>query len=412
MRRSAEVIIVGAGPAGAATALLLARAGVDVLLLDRSAFPRPKPCGDCLSLGATSILARLGVLDSIAAARHAGLRGWRISAPDGAFFDASFEPVGDGHADADARAFSIERAVLDEILLRAAVAAGARFERAPVTALERDGRGAVTGVRTRTYARASAVVVGADGLRSIVARQLGAARQPGPLRKLSLTWHLPVDHAGDIGEMHAGDGLCAGVAPVDQHGTCNLTIVADSGRFGRSVARDPATFALSAIDSLPLLRGRVNAADIRNAPPLASGPFDRPVRRVAFDGAVLIGDAAGYYDPFTGQGVHQALASAEMLAPAIMAALNTGDTTTHAFSGYARSRAALLRGPRLIQRGIETVLSRPAIANRAIARIRRAPDFARAIIGVTGDIAPVPALLSRRALSSLLFPAPIPENAA
>ncbi|MBR9990081.1 MAG: FAD-dependent monooxygenase [Gemmatimonadetes bacterium] len=413
MKRSADVIITGAGPAGAATALLLARAGVDVLLLDRAPFPRPKPCGDCLSIGATAVLDRLGILDPLLAARHARLRGWRIVAPNGSAFHAPFSRQSDvGTASLRGRALSVERSVLDALILDAAIMAGARIERQAVTELVRDSHGCVTGVLTRAGTYTAAITVGADGLRSIVAMRLGAVAAAGSLRKLSLTWHLPVQDADLTGEMHTGDGICAGLAPIAQDGVCNITIVANAARFGRTVAHDPAAFAHSAIESLPRLRGRVPLTALRSATPLASGPFDRPVRRVAFDGAVLVGDAAGYYDPFTGQGVYQALASAELLAPAVEMALRTGNCRSGAFRQYAHERTALLRGPRFVQRGIEFILCRPALANRAIARIRRAPDFGRAIISVTGDIAPARALLSRRALSGLLFAPTLPENSA
>lgn len=415
MRQSADVIIAGAGPAGAATALLLARAGVDVLLLDRAAFPRAKPCGDCLSAGASDTLRRMGLLDLVLAAPHAQLRGWRIVAPDGSAFDATFPPANSGAGRDDGaggRALTVERSVFDAILVDAAIRAGARFEQQAITDVVWDAHGRVTGVLTRAGVRAGRITVGADGLRSVVARRLGTRTPTGSLRKLSLTFHTTVSAAGDIGEMHVGDGICAGIAPVDRSGRCNLTLVADSARFGRAVAADRHAFACSAVETLPRLAGRVSGGDLLHVAPLASGPFDRPVHPIAFDGAVLVGDAAGYYDPFTGQGVYQALASADRLAPCIVAAIRGGHTRRAAFDSYVRERRALLRGARAVQRGIDTVLRRPALANRAIARIRRAPGFGRALISVTGDVAPAHALLSARALSSLLLPTRFPENAA
>src|SRR5262245_21690846 len=87
---TADCVVVGAGPAGSVTALLLARAGFDVVLLDRQTFPRAKPCGDCLSPQANLLLAELGLLPTIRNEQPASLEGWRIMAPSGNSFEARF----------------------------------------------------------------------------------------------------------------------------------------------------------------------------------------------------------------------------------------------------------------------------------------------------------------------------------
>ncbi|MEX1182489.1 MAG: FAD-dependent oxidoreductase [Gemmatimonadota bacterium] len=397
---AASVIVVGAGPAGATAALLLARAGVDVTLIDRRTFPRGKPCGDCLSAGATEVLRRIGVLDRVEALPGARLRGWRIVAPDGRSFTAHFD-----EGTAGAGAFAIERAVLDGALLDAAVDAGARFipDQAVTDLLYEDGR--IAGVRTRRLCFRAPLTIGADGLRSVIAARLHAVSRPARLRKVSLTMHLPaLLDTHDIGEMHAGDGICAAIAPVAHGGTrCNVTVVADAGRYGRDIARDAHAFFAAAVRSLPI-RERVDLHGLRDAPILGSGPFDRPVRTAVFDGAALVGDAAGYYDPFTGQGVFQALACAELLAPVAARALARRDCSSAALRPYADARTRLLRSSRIVQRGIEFVLARRLLANFAIGRLAHAHEFARAVIRVTGDVAPASSLLSGPSLLSLISP--------
>ena len=397
------MIVVGAGPAGATTAMLLARAGADVLLLDRHHFPRHKACGDCLSAGANAVLSRLGLLASIDALPHAQLRGWRIVAPGGSSFCARFV--------ADQTAFAVERHLLDATILRAALDAGARLRVAHVTDVLRAADGTITGVCTRDAILRARVVVGADGLRSIIATRLGAVSRRPRIHRLSLTAHIDRALLGDdVGEMHTGHGLCVGIAPVTASGTrCNITVVVDADRLGRAAARDPRAFMAAAFAQLPGVRERVSAADLADVRLLASGPFDRPVSNVVFDGAVLVGDAAGYYDPFTGQGIFQAVASAELLAHCLTRSLRLPVVRAQHLAEYAAQRRRLLDGARIVQHAIHFILARPTCANRAIARVARAPRFAQALLGVTGDMLPAGVLLSPRVLGSFLLPALLTE---
>jgi menaquinone-9 beta-reductase len=405
--RDADIIVVGAGPAGATTAMLLAARGLHVLLLDRQAFPRPKACGDCLSAGATTLLGRLGLLDDVLALPHARLRGWRLVSPAGSTFAADFPRQGGGMGTEGALA--VERLHLDALLVGRARLAGAELrERTRVLDVVRDADGRIAGVATAGGILRAPLVVGADGLRSIVARRAGAVRRRPRLRKVSFTLHLdqPMGDA-DVGEMHVGDGFCAGVAPVVHDGSrFNLTVVAGSVPFGRDAARDPRALITQLISRLPALAGRIDPELVAAADLLASGPFDRPVRGAGPAGAALAGDAAGYFDPFTGQGVFQALAGAELLAAAVCDAVAGGRPADlrEALRLWARRHDRLVRGTRRVQHLVEGVVSRPWLADRVFSRLRHAPGMARTLIAVTGDIAPARRLISPRVLSSLLLP--------
>ncbi len=423
MIRTVDVVVVGAGPAGAATALLLARAGHDVLLLDRAAFPRAKPCGDCLSAGAEAVLARLGVRPEVEAAAPARLAGWRIHAPAGHFFEGSFPRAG---AAAAGGALALPRERLDAILAGAATRAGAPLRQgAHVTALEGASAAAplllarmASGEELRVRAR---LLVGADGLRSTVARRLGLIHRSPRLRTLSLTAHVLGVRWGDVpgdagparGEMHVADGACAGLAPVvpGADAPCNFTLVVDAARFGSAARSDPEGFFRRTLTRFPALRGRVERlAFLPHAGGrtlLASGPFDWATRAVTAPGVALVGDAAGYYDPFTGQGIYQALVCAELRAHEADAALRAPGRPgvgggALLLREYARRRARLLRGARLLQRLIEAVLARPRLADAALARLRRSPAAADTLVAVTGDLRPAGSLLHPRLLLGLL----------
>ncbi len=177
--RAADVIVVGAGPGGAATAILLAEHGLTVQLLDRARFPRPKICGEYLSPEAPRVLDRLGVLKTVDGLATP-LAGMRIIAPDGTVVSGEYRAVGDWRPYRE-HAMAIERALLDETLVERVRALPIEFreqtrvsdvlvergQAVGVEALDRDGR----------VARLSAtLVIAADGRTSVVAQRLGLRR--------------------------------------------------------------------------------------------------------------------------------------------------------------------------------------------------------------------------------------------
>jgi len=397
-REPTDALVVGSGPAGAVTALLLARQGLDVVLIDRDAFPRSKPCGDCLSAGVSEALTRLGLLDRVLAEGPARLDGWRIFAPGGA--------VGAGRFDGTC-ALAMERVVFDTILVDAARDAGVRWMGVRVEKLIRDpATGRVAGVAgrdhdgelLRLHAR---LVVGADGLRSVVARRLGLIRRRPRLRKVSLTTHLDLPGLRrSTGEMHVLDAGCVGFAPIGR-GRFNLTLVVSGDAAGSLRHLGPDGFMEQWLRQVPELHRLF--AESAPRPILASGPFDWPVRRASAAGAALVGDAAGYYDPFTGQGVYHAMAGGELLAQTLGPALRHG-AVDGALRQYVRAHRRLTTPSRRLQRLIELALSRRRSADLVLGRLARTPTVMDRLVAVTGDLLPARSLISPAMVATFLLP--------
>jgi flavin-dependent dehydrogenase len=357
-----------------------------------------------LSPQANLLLAELGLLEEVEALNPARLEGWRITSASGDSFQSRFADVVSNTLTCTGLAISRER--LDSVLIEAARRAGANVVTdASVDDVLVDGA-RVVGVRARVADQmlevSAPLTIGADGLQSFVRRKLNLLARPARLRKVALTAHFRnVADTGAFGELHVLGDSCVGLSPVDSaRELSNVTLVLDAERHGRSIAGKSFASFLAHLERFPGLRGRFQSST-PEGPVLASGPFDQPTRDVVVSGAALVGDAAGYFDPFTGQGIYQAIAGGILLGQAAGTALRAGRTHLP-LRNYARAHAALVTAPRRVQRGIELVVSRPALADRCIRALARSPSAAAALISVTGDVKPPRSLLSAGPLLSFL----------
>ncbi len=384
-----DVIVVGAGPAGSATARLLAKAGARVLLLDRARFPREKPCSEYLSPESTRVLERLGaeVLDAVAAAAPARLTGMKVVAPSGTGVVGRF----------DTFSFALPRTTFDSILRDAAETAGAEVrEGVKVEELVYDG-GAVGGVVARATGNGkretirARVVVGADGLRSVVARRLGKVIRTAPYR-VAFTAHVAdACDVDDLGEMHVGRPGYVGLGPIGA-GVTTVALVLPLAE-----ARRGERF-FDELNRFPGVAGRFDPRRIVRRV-LATGPFARWSRRPAANGALLVGDAADFFDPFTGQGIYSALRGAELAAAAIVDTLATGASLQR----YARARRREFAGKWLLERLIGIAVGWPALIERVVGRLIRRPELADLLVRATGNCIPARAALAPGVLAGLVL---------
>jgi geranylgeranyl reductase family protein len=401
-----DAVVVGAGPAGATTALLLARGGASVLLVDRARFPRDKACSEYLSPATTEILERLDgdVLAEVESAAHAKLYGMKVVAPGGAAMCGRFRGGSRPYS------FALPRTTFDTILLAAAERAGAQVSEGTTTEDLVWDRGAVAGVviRSRNGQRATCnarVVVGADGLRSVVARRLGLVRSSPP-RRVAFAAHV-ADVAGidGVGELHVSERGYVGLGPVGG-GVTTVSLVLPLATVRRE-RRDFRGNFFAELERFPGLAGRFDPRRlVRDV--LATGPFAQWSRTAAAPGggALLVGDAADFFDPFTGQGIYSAMRGAELAAACLIPALARGGDEPippAALRPYLLARRREFSGKWLLERLIGVGVGWPSFTNRVVRRLAGRPDLADLLVSATGNIVPTRAVLRAGVLAQFLW---------
>jgi geranylgeranyl reductase family protein len=407
-RLDAEVIVVGGGPSGASTAWALAREGVDVLVLDKAKFPRDKICAEYLSPQASRILSDMGVLDEIERSNPGHLAGMSVRAPNGFIANGEFASNHGFHGFRD-KGLAVRRTILDDIVLRGARTAGARIEESVrVTDVARDDTARVNGVvamatdgQPRTLR--ARYVVGADGLRSVIGRRLGLVRTSRiwPRRIALVAHYRNVQGVTDMGEMHVDYDGYFGMVDVGE-GTMNVAVVVPMSR-AREIGDDKTGFFEKWIASRPHLAERFEGSE-RMTSVSATGPFATASSRAWSPGAALVGDAADFFDPFTGEGIYAALRGGELLAPYLMAAL-AGDTAKEAgiLPGYDGARKREFGGKWKIERIVGMAIAYPYFMNNAAKVLSRRKDMADLLVGVAGDFIPPSIVLQPRFLFNLFI---------
>jgi geranylgeranyl reductase family protein len=398
--RDAQIIVVGGGPAGSSASYYLARAGLDVLVLDRARFPRDKPCSEYLSPQASRILEAMGALDEIEKSGAAQLTGMRVHAPNGATIHGEFAAE-HGYRGFRDRGLALRRTVLDAILLDRARFAGARVEEGcRVTDVVRNDRGRVTGVVVSSDGASRVIsaelVIGADGLRSIIGRRLGLVRAGRWPKRIALVTHYRnVRGIGAYGEMHVDREGYLGVADVG-NGLANVAVVVPVSR-AAEIAADRTEFLESWIAERPQIAELFSEAE-RVDPVRATGPFASAARRAWTPGAALVGDAADFFDPFTGEGIYTALRGGELLADHVCESV-----ADKSLREYDRARRAEFSGKWKVERLIGAAVAFPALINRAAKVLSRRRDMADLLIGVVGDFVPAREVLSPAYLFKLML---------
>lgn len=370
----ADVIVVGAGPAGSTAAYFLAKAGVSVLLVDKSRFPRDKACGDSIAPGAVEVLERMGLLDWVEQGGYTRQQGMFLSSPN--LTSVRIFPTGHTRLPA----YLVPRLELDDRLARQAVAAGAcLLEETFVQRLTRIGADEVclsARQSGQTLELACRLVIAADGPHLSFTRSLGMVSSP-PDAVAVRQYYQGVQGEPGLLELHWEKSVLPAYGFIFHMGNGRANV--GTGMFAKDFARLKPNLH-------ELLQRFVNnnpyaQKALKNAHPLgraAGMPFRDDAEKVnpVADNVMLVGEAAGVGHPMSGEGIGPAMRSAVMAADAAISALQTGDLSASGLAGYARQfhdEFDALHKSALLARSL---LTYPFAVNMAIRAASKRPEVA------------------------------------
>ncbi len=401
--KAADVVVVGGGPAGAASAVFLAAKGYRVTLLDRARFPRDKVCGEFISPAADQLLAEMGVLSAIENASPVRLKGVSIAAYGERPLKVDYPPERPGGR--AMTSLSLPRRVLDALLIERAREVG-------VTVLEghaasdfliRDGaaRGVVgrddTGARIEMPAR---LVIDAGGRNCLSIRRFGLREKTrGQGAKLALAAHWQgLWGLEPYCYMHVHPPGYTGIAPTGK-GEANVVLVVQADDLKGARPKD---FYEKAVNGCParktLLEGARPGEDVRVVDSLAYSVKPPPVDRL-----LQVGDAMGFMDPFTGEGIYLSLRSARLAAEAAGRALARETWSPAELALYRERRWREFRLKFTLSRALERLIERPRLCRRVVRALMARPELAEELVGVIGDYFPARRVVSAGYLARLLL---------
>jgi len=369
-----SVVVVGGGPAGSACAARLAARGLNVTLLERATFPRTKVCGEYLNTAAQEQLDEIGIGDGV---------GGECNRIEGIRLNVGSQRVELPFA---VPAWAIARSRLDDVLLSHARAAGVRaITNARVENVERAGPCLRVRFRDASgfdHILEADIVVGADGLGSLVARKLrlsGGERRRG---RFAVGGHY--SGFGDLGgfiEMYVAPKAYFAINPLNAT-LANVMIVVEQSDLHRWTGAFDERMAQTAAQ---LAGGKRGIHEVhRLGKRVAVGPLGHTVRNVADRGAYLVGDAAGFIDPFTGQGVFLALCSAKLAAESIEAELAVKESPERVRARYRREHRDMFGARARLASLVSLIVRTPWLTKRAARNLQRSADLRRVVMQAIG----------------------------
>ena len=394
-----DVVVIGGGPAGCAMALDLNRRGYDVALCDQAKFPRDKVCGEFISPGADPILEWLGVLASIEALAPKRLKGVAISSYESAELEIDY-PVST-ETGLRPSSLSVPRYQLDALFLKQVQNAGVKvFEQHKVTDFIFDDD-CVAGVHgwdenKTSFSLQAKLVVDAGGRNAVSLRKFNLKQEGNGKIAFSAHWQgvrLPDDYC----YMHVSRPGYTGISSVGNE-RANVVLVVDRSDLGGEKAETLYhNVLMSNCRRCEMLQGAERVEPVRSVESLAFA-----VKPVPCGGLVLVGDAMGFIDPFTGEGIYLSLRSSQIAGEVIHAGFQNSNFSRKFLSVYNARRQEEFGDKFLLSRVLQWLIYNRPFCNGVMKRLSTNRVLAETLVGVIGDILPAKKVVSMKFLLRLL----------
>lgn len=357
-----DVAIIGGGPAGLATAIGAATRGLSVHVFEKQRFPIDKACGEGLMPSGLSALERLGALKFLDRAEASPFRSITYVQESGVRAVGVLpEPGGLG----------VRRLALSAALLQRAKEVGVVLHEQTGVRAHRHVEDGVE-LETDSEQVRARVLIGADGLNSLTRQREGLAGPVASERRFGVRRHLKVKPWAQTVEVHFSSGVEAYVTPAGAE-RVGIAFLWDAG----SEAAEDASFD-ALLSRFPVLAEQVRGADF-DSTSRGAGPLLQHVRRRVAPRFALVGDAAGYVDAITGEGLTQSFEAAEVLAGVLPAVIASGGAVS-AFAPYEEAAQKSFTRYARLAHSLLWLARRPALRKVTIASLARSPGLFKRVL--------------------------------
>ena len=397
---NADVIVIGGGPAGCSAAIGLSRLGYNVVLFYQAKFPRDKVCGEFISPAADPILDRLGILSRIETLNPKRLKGVSISSFEGEEFSIDY-PFQPGLAERPT-SLSVSRYELDSLFVEEAKRAGVEVReqyKATEFLFEDD---CVIGIRgwdgnKTSFSIHAPLVIDAGGRNALSLKKFQLKEEPVGGVKIAMAAHWEgAQIADDYCYMHVSDPGYTGISNVGSD-RANVVLVVDRDSMN---GENPDKFYLDTVmknsQRYKILRNAKCLESVRTVESLAFS-----VKSLPCGGLLMVGDAMGFIDPFTGEGIYLSLRSSEIAVEVAVKALENFNFSRDALNIYEVRRKKEFDKKFLLSRVLQKLICSQFFCNQVVRALKGDRGLAETLVGVIGDLEPAETVVSSRFLLQL-----------